>query len=130
MALKRILIVDDEQRLARMMQLNLEACGRFEVLIENKGTRAVQVIRTFKPDFIFLDVKMPDMHGFDVMRYLKADPELSKIPTVFLTAALSREGPTGNPDSDDQMIGQYPYLVKPSSTEELIHCIDRHLPSS
>ena len=80
---KRILVVDDEPALTRMVKLNLERTGSYEVRTENQGSKAVQAAREFKPDLIFLDVMMPDMSGDEVSAQLKEDEELSRIKFIF-----------------------------------------------
>ena len=94
---KRILIIDDEAGFTRMVKLNLEKTGQFEVREENKATYALAAAREFKPDLILLDVIMPSMDGGDVASLIQADRNLRGTPIVFLTATVSpREaGPGG-----------------------------------
>jgi len=61
--LKKILVVDDEAVLTKMIKMNLERTGNYEVRTENQGSKALQATREFKPDLIFMDVMMPDMSG-------------------------------------------------------------------
>ena len=119
----RILVVDDETTFIRMVKLNLEGTGRFEVLGEANGLQAARTAQTFKPDLILLDVVMPDADGGDVAKKLREDPLLKDVPIVFLTATVSRE------DSAQELrrIGEYLYLAKPIPLEELLACIERHL---
>ena len=63
---KKILVVDDEAGLTRMIKANLERTGKYEVRTENMGSRAMAAAREFRPDLMFLDVMMPDMSGDDV----------------------------------------------------------------
>lgn len=123
---RRILVVDDEPALTRMVKLNLERTGGFEVRTENMGSRALQAAREFKPDLIFLDVMMPDMGGDEVATQLKEDPELSQTKFVFMTAIVTKEetGTTGS------SIGGNVFLAKPVKTDELIATIDRVLGSA
>ena len=60
---KKILLVDDEAPITRMIRRNLEATGRFDVLDINDPTIALAQARKFKPDLVFLDVMMPDKDG-------------------------------------------------------------------
>ncbi len=120
---KKILLVDDEPTLTRMMQLNLERTGRFEVLSENSGPRAVDTVRRFQPDLIFLDVMMPEKSGDDVAHELRQDSELADIPIVFLTAIVSRE----ETDVLGSTIGGNRFLAKPVKTAELVEVIDELL---
>ncbi|HOW43241.1 MAG TPA: response regulator [Candidatus Omnitrophota bacterium] len=123
MAKRKILIIDDEESFARMVKLNLEAAGDFEVRTESRGLLAIPVIKEFKPEMIFLDIIMPDLSGVDIFAELKNDPELSRIPVVFLTAIVSDkevEAQKGN-------IGGRPFLAKPVTTQKLIECISQTL---
>ena len=119
----RILVVDDETTFIRMVKLNLEGTGRFEVLGEANGLQAVRTAQTFKPDLILLDVVMPDADGGDVAKKLRADPLLKDVPIIFLTATVSRE----DAGQELRRIGDYLYLAKPIPLEELLACIERNL---
>ncbi len=76
---KRILVVDDEAALTRMVKMNLERTGNYEVRTENQGAKAVAAAREFMPNLIFLDVMMPDMSGDEVSQQLRDDPVLAGI---------------------------------------------------
>ena len=120
---KRILVVDDEPALTRMVKLNLERTGNYEVRTENQGSMAVQAAREFKPDLIFLDVMMPDMSGDEVSAQLKEDEELSQIKFIFMTAIVTKDE-TENMGTN---IGGNEFLAKPVKTDELIATIERVL---
>src|SRR2546421_287829 len=85
---KRILIIDDEPGFTRMVRLNLEKTGFFEVREGNKATYAVAAAREFKPDLILLYVIMPSMDGGDIAAHIKADRHLRDVPVVFVTATV------------------------------------------
>lgn len=120
---KRILLVDDEAPITRMMRRNLESTGRFEVLDVNDPTQALQLARQFKPDLALFDVMMPEKDGGELAADFKDDPALSRVPIVFLTAIVSRNevNPTGS------VIGEHTFLAKPVKLEELLACIDAQL---
>jgi CheY-like chemotaxis protein len=120
---KRILIVDDESGFTRLLKLTLEKTGDYLVQEENDGTRAHAAAREFKPDLILLDIVMPKIDGGDVASKIKADPSLSEIPIIFLTAIVSKKEAVSS-----DLIGGFPFLAKPVSLETLIHCIEEHLP--
>ena len=120
---KRILVVDDEPALTRMVKLNLERTGNYEVRTENQGSMAVPAAREFKPDLIFLDVMMPDMSGDEVSAQLKEDEELSQIKFIFMTAIVTKDE-TENMGTN---IGGNEFLAKPVKTDELIATIERVL---
>jgi CheY-like chemotaxis protein len=73
MSKKRILLIDDDPSFTRLLKLNLEETGAYEVRTENRGTAALTAAREFKPDLILLDVVMPDMGGGDVAFQIGAD---------------------------------------------------------
>lgn len=123
---KRILVVDDEPALTRMVKLNLERTGNYEVRTENQGRMAVPAAKEFKPDLIFLDVMMPDMGGDEVSILLKEDEELSKIKFIFMTAIVTR----AETDAMGSNIGGNEFLAKPVKTDELIAAIERVLGES
>ena len=120
---KRILVVDDEPALTRIVKLNLERTGNYEVRTENQGSKAVQAAREFKPDLIFLDVMMPDMTGDEISAQLKEDEELSQIKFIFMTAIVTKDE-TENMGTN---IGGNEFLAKPVKTDELLATIERVL---
>jgi CheY-like chemotaxis protein len=121
---KRILIIDDEPTFTRMVRLNLEKTGKYEVREENRGRRGAAAAREFKPHLIFLDVIMPDADGGEVAAHIQADNRLKNVPIVFLTATVSKRevGDTGGTR------GGLFFLAKPVTLEQLEACIAKHLP--
>jgi CheY-like chemotaxis protein len=120
---KRILVVDDEVGITRMLKLNLERTGKYEVREENSGAAAVSTATEFQPDLIIMDVMMPDMDGGDVAASLREDPLLRKTPLIFLTGAVRREelgGPEGR-------IGGRVYLAKPLDLQRMLRLIEQTL---
>ncbi len=120
---KKILVVDDEASLTRLIKANLERTGKYEVMTENHAGNAIACAKQFMPDLIFLDVMMPDMGGDEIATLIEENPHLSGIPYVFLTAIVRREEtePTGS------MIGGHLFLAKPVKTEHLIATIEKLL---
>lgn len=121
--MKKILIVDDEPAITRLIKLNLEAIGGYEVATENKGAKAISVAREFKPDLAILDVMMPDLLGNEVAALLNDDPELRHIKIVFLTAILkkSEEG------KSDRHTTKHRMLAKPVNIDVLVAVIHEEL---
>ena len=117
---KRILIVDDEPPTTRLIRLNLEQTGRYEVREENDSARAVTTAQEFRPDLILLDVIMPNLDGGDVVARLKTDAKLKHVPVVFLTATVRK----AEVDTHGGIIGGFPFLAKPATARELIDCIE------
>ena len=86
MVQKKILVVDDEPTITRLLKLNLEKTGAYLVREENLGGKAHLAARDFKPDLILLDVMMPDMDGPSTLRVLQQQGVT--IPVIFLTAKV------------------------------------------
>ncbi|NNG35324.1 response regulator transcription factor [Nakamurella aerolata] len=113
----RVLVVDDEQTLAELVGMALRYEG-WQVQLEYSGAAAVAAARSFQPDVIVLDVMLPDMEGFQVLRTIRAaegEPTSSQTPVLFLTARDAVEdriaGLTAGGDD---------YVTKPFSVEELV----------
>jgi len=108
---KTILVVDDEERMARFIRLNLEHDG-FQVVEAYRGVQALQQYRDSLPDLVLLDVMMPDIDGFEVLSMLR---EISTVPVIMLTA---------KGEEDDRVrgleLGADDYITKPFSPRELV----------
>ena len=83
---KRILYIEDEADLQWLVKHILESVGDFEVQVCDSGAEGLRRIGEFAPDLVLLDVMMPGMDGFSVLRALRAQPESAALPVVFLTA--------------------------------------------
>ena len=88
---KRILVVDDQADITRMLKLNLEKTNDYEVRMENSSRLAVNSAEEFHPDLILLDVLMPGIDGGELASRLEVSPKLKGVPIVFLTAAATKE---------------------------------------
>lgn len=120
---KRILVVDDEASITRMLKLNLESTGKFEVMVENSPQHALNAARTFHPDLIMLDVLMPGKDGSELANEFQASPSLKHVPVVFLTAAATKEEVRAH----HGRIGGLRFLAKPVDMLEVIDCLDQNL---
>lgn len=120
---KRILVVDDDLGFSRMMKLNLERLGAYEIRVENSGSRAVATAREFKPNLILLDVIMPEVDGGDVAAQLKTDALLKDVPVVFITALVS-----GEENASGGLIRSgYRFIGKLASEKEILQCIEENI---
>ena len=108
----RLLIVDDEPNIVELLSVSLRYAG-FEVSTARSGPEAVRVARTYQPDLLVLDVMMPGMDGFDVVRRLRGDGH--RVPVLFLTARDSTEDKISG-----LTLGGDDYVTKPFSLEEVI----------
>ena len=83
---KRVLYIEDEPDLQWLVKYILESAGGFEVLVCGSGHEGLNAIDAFAPDLVLLDVMMPGMDGFSVLRALRSRPESATLPVIFLTA--------------------------------------------
>ncbi len=106
----RILVVDDEKGLVKLIRLNLEHDG-FEVFEANNGAQAMDRLRVVLPDLVLLDVMMPDLDGFQVLRMIR---EVGSTPVIMLTAKGEE-----NDKVRGLELGADDYVTKPFSPREL-----------
>jgi two-component system response regulator RpaA len=114
MELANILVIEDDDIVARTIERSLRG-EEFRVDLASSGVEGLKAARRNRPGLIILDVIMPGMDGFAVCREIRADPVLTNIPVLFLTAKIKDEDKiTGfNAGADD-------YLCKPFNIDELI----------
>lgn len=109
----KIIVVDDELDILDFVQISLEADG-FEVITASSGKEALAKIKQELPDLILLDLMMPHMDGYEVMKILKADKQTRNIPVIMLTALAQ---------ADDKVkglrTGADDYITKPFDLREL-----------
>lgn len=116
---RKILVVDDERHIVRLVEVNLQRAG-YDVVTAYDGVEALEKVKADKPDMIVLDVMMPRMDGFEVLQNLQADPECSEIPVIMLTAKAQ--------DADifkGWQSGVSSYLTKPFNPRELLTFVER-----
>lgn len=116
---KKILAVDDEKHIVRLVQVNLERQG-YDVVTANDGREALEKVASESPDLVVLDVMMPYMDGFEVLQNLRRNPNTKDIPVIMLTAKAQ--------DADvfrGWQSGVDCYLTKPFNPIELISFVKR-----
>ena len=122
-AKKRILVVDDEPSITRLLKLNLEQTGDYEVATENISRAALAAAEEFQPDLLLLDVVMPGLDGGSLASQFQTSPKLKGTPIVFLTAAVTREEVRAR----HGLVGGLPFLAKPVNLHEVLACLKKHL---
>jgi len=116
---KKILAVDDEKHIVRLIQVNLQRAG-YNVDVAYDGLEALKKVEEAPPDLIVLDVMMPQLDGFETLKRLKANPLTSEIPVIMLTAKSQ--------DADvfrGWQSGVDCYLTKPFNPMELLAFVKR-----
>ena len=107
----RILVVDDEVRYVRAIQINLQASG-YQVLTAHDGQSAIDLVAQRQPDLMVLDIRMPDMDGYQVCQRVR---EFSAVPIIMLTALAEDADKVRGLD-----VGADDYVTKPFSADELL----------
>ncbi len=108
---KKILVIEDEERMARFIRLNLEQDG-FQVEEALNGKDGLDKIRTFMPDLILLDIMLPDIDGFELLKMIR---EINTVPVIMLTAKGEEEDKVRGLE-----LGADDYITKPFSPRELV----------
>jgi len=116
---KKILAVDDEKNIVRLVQINLERQG-YEVITANDGKEALEKVDSERPDLVVLDVMMPYMDGFEVLQNLRRNPSTREIPVIMLTAKAQDQDVFKGWQS-----GVDCYLTKPFNPMELVSFVKR-----
>lgn len=116
---RRVLVVDDNPDFCAMVKEFLELRGGFDVETAYSGFAAGLTVARFRPSAILMDIRMPDMDGFEAVQRLREDPEMRKVPVIACTGQsevafeqrIQREGFAG-------------YLLKPVKLEHLLLVIE------
>ncbi len=115
----RILVAEDEPHIVECLAFLLNREG-YEMNSVNDGLAALESLKQAPPDLLILDVMLPEMNGFDVLRRVRERPETRELPVLVLTAK--------GQDADRARIlalGANEFITKPFSNSELIRCIRR-----
>jgi CheY-like chemotaxis protein len=113
--LKKILIVDDEKEITYLVKKFLEPEG-FEVFTANSGQEALTLLETYTPDFIFLDLFMPGMSGWDVLKEIRK--KLKHVPVAMLTVQ-----PLYESIDREEVEDIVDYITKPFDRADLIETL-------
>ena len=120
---RKILCIDDDEAVLRLIRLVLERMGEYEVATLSDSQLAMQTIHQFKPEMIFIDINMPGREGSEIAADIRAERNFSTVPIIFLTGAVSNE----EIERSDGKIGGQLFLAKPIDMERLVGYIKQHL---
>lgn len=108
MALSRVMIVEDEEDIQKVLRMSLQFRGVREVVVANSGEDCLARVHDVHPDLILLDVTMPKLDGVETCRRLKQNPQTRSIPVIFLSAMAQASDRKRGLDA-----GAVGYLIKP-----------------
>ncbi len=109
---KRLLVVDDEEKILPLMKACLEP--EYEVILAADGVRAIQLAQELKPDGMLLDIGLPEMDGLSVLKTLKMAAQTMQIPVIMLSGRGESHALL-----DAQALGACDYLIKPVKFEDV-----------
>jgi DNA-binding response OmpR family regulator len=115
----RVLITEDEPNIAESLTFILNREG-YDVSTVFDGEAALQRLRSDPPDIMILDVMLPKLNGFEVLKLVKADPALKALPVMILTA----KGQTHDRRMAEE-IGASAFITKPFSNRDIIEQVGR-----
>ena len=121
MAQKTVLIIEDEEDAAEMFSEMMRVSG-YRVLKTLRSAPALALMNAEKPDLVLLDIMMPEISGLDLLRQMRRDPSLAKVPVIVVTA---KGMPADIKDGMDA--GASTYLTKPVGFTELKEAVARLL---
>ncbi len=115
--MKKVLIIDDSEVLRRITAFNLQKMG-YEIREAIDGVDGLEKIKDFHPDLVLLDIMMPRMDGFTVLKKMSEDPSMKEIPVIVLTAK-------GGEDDEKEALrlGAIKVLTKPFSPKQLVETV-------
>lgn len=118
---KKILIVEDNDLNLKLFRDLLNANG-YETVETKEGYEAINLTRSLKPDLILMDIQLPEISGLEVTKRIKADPEISSIPIIAVTAFAMK-------DDEEKIMraGCQAYISKPISIAEFLSALKKFL---
>jgi CheY-like chemotaxis protein len=125
----KILLVDDDADFVESTRTVLES-KPYDVIVASNGDEGIKKAREARPDLIILDIIMPVKDGFTAAEQLKKDPQLSRIPTIMLTAFAEKHAEASMPVSRGLNLEAEDYIEKPVTPEELLARVEKQLKKS
>jgi two-component system, chemotaxis family, chemotaxis protein CheY len=114
----KILIVDDSPTIRKMVRASLQDLSSSEFIEAGTGLEAIEHLAVTRVQLIVLDLNMPDMHGIDVLKFVRRNPHYSGIPIIVLT---TRGDETSRQTA--QQAGATSYMTKPFAPETLAKAV-------
>jgi two-component system alkaline phosphatase synthesis response regulator PhoP len=122
----KILLVDDDADFVESTRTVLES-KPYDVIVAQNGDEGIKKAREARPDLIILDIIMPVKDGFTAAEQLKKDPQLSRIPTIMLTAFAEKHAEAAMPVSRGFTLEAEDYIEKPVAPKELLARVEKQL---
>ncbi len=117
-----ILVIDDDEDIRQFLKRTLETAGGYTVLTAGNGRDGIKLARKKIPDLVLLDIMMPGLDGFDVLKRLKSDYKTMSIPVVILSSETSEEIKVKGASLYSDL-----YLTKPITRDDLLEKVRQSL---
>lgn len=117
----KILVVDDEPTIVRLMEFILARQGH-EMIVAVNGEEALEKIKSQHPDLVLLDIMMPRIDGYEVAQRLRADPATAALPIIMLSAKAQDEDIRKGVE-----VGVDEYVTKPFTPDHLVQVVTKYL---
>jgi two-component system chemotaxis response regulator CheY len=114
---KKLLIVDDSAFMRKVLRDIFESAGYTQFIEAGNGREAIEKYKSDAPDFIFLDVIMPDMNGMDVLR------EIGKQAKIIIISAVGQKDMI----TQAKQLGALDYIVKPFERDQVLEKAEKYL---
>jgi CheY-like chemotaxis protein len=122
MAPQRVLVIDDDRELIALISDTLELLGEYDVQTAMDGVLGLEQVEAFSPDCIVVDIRMPQLDGFQFIRALRGDPTTEAIPVVILSALVQDHEVLSG-----LLSGADTYLFKPVRLDDLLDAVAKAL---
>lgn len=116
---KRVLLAEDEPNIVESLTFLLDRAG-YEVSVETDGRKALNAALSDAPDVLILDVMLPELDGYEILRQLRSDSRATNLPIVMLTAKGQREDRETALDYGADM-----FITKPFANSEIVAAVER-----
>lgn len=106
--IRKVLLVDDDPNIRKLAKMSLERVGNWEVMVAGSGTEALELLNSYRPDVVLLDVMMPGLDGRMTLAQLKKTPVVADLPVILMTAKVQNE------EMDEYLgLGALGVIIKP-----------------
>ena len=117
----KILVIDDDEVIRELLRLHLANAG-YDVRVAEDGVLGGLALQKERPDLVLVDIDMPYFDGLQLLKAMKGDPSVERIPVIFITSKTDAE-------AQARRFGAVAYFAKPLRMDSLLAAVAKHLPA-
>jgi two-component system chemotaxis response regulator CheY len=117
----KILVMDDDEVIRELLRLNLANAG-YDVLVTEDGVLGGLALQKERPDLVLVDIDLPYFDGLQLLKAIKGDPSVRRVPVIFITSNTDAE-------AQAKRLGAVAYFAKPLRMDSLLAEVAKHLPA-